>query len=328
MSRTRNTSHGEQTRPPQAGESPELDLAGAARSEGLPEDDEPSRLAVAYQAGDRTVLGALHRMLWPLMAPTFARYPARPGALPLHLEPSDLRQESWLILADLIEHWDAAGGSFRAYFRVSFPWAVARYVRDHSPRRRSKMVLVLRSVLPDVQRELDKRTGADGRAWDGDLAWSELLENLSDDERMVLLLHLGEQQTFTDLARAMQITRPAAFRLYQRALKQVQASPVRVRGRTVVLGPDNLNLERKGGLVELVRALHRGAQKGRLLPGRVWLVDETGFSEHRITRMLNLLVEAGCIRGRRRRHPGRLVHTTPEKTLAALGVRAERRIKR
>jgi len=286
-----------------------------------PEDDESSLLALAYQAGDRTVLAALHRTMRPLMGLSFARYPARPGALPLHLEPADLAQESWLILADLAERWDPAGGSFGAYFRVSFPWAVARYVRNHSPSRRAKGVVVLRSELPDVREELDARAGADGREWDGDLAWPELLENLTVDERAVLMLHLGEEQTFTDVAHALQITRPAAFRLYQRALKQVQASPVRVRGRTVVLGPTNLNLEREGGLVELVRALHRGRRKNRLLPSRFWLRDQTGLPEQSITRMLNLLAEVGCIRGRRPRRPGRLVHQTPEETLAALGVR-------
>ena len=283
--------------------------------------DEPSRLALAYQAGDRAVLGALHRALRPLMAAAFRRYRDRPGALPSGLERDDLFQESWLILAGLAARWDPAGGSFGAYFRVSFPWALARYVRRNSPSRRAKGVVVLGAELPDVQEQLDARPGADGREWDGDLAWAELLEHLSDDERAVLMLHLGQQQTFADVARALQLTRPAAYRLYRRALKRVQASPVRVGERTVVLDAEGLNLAREGDLVELVRIVHHGARENGRLPGRDWLVEQTGLSEQRITRLLNLLVEAGCIRDRAPRRAGRLVHATAEATLAALGVR-------
>jgi RNA polymerase sigma factor (sigma-70 family) len=284
--------------------------------------DEPSALALAYQAGDQTVLGALHRALRPLMGAAFARYRNRPGALPAGLERDDLFQESWLILATLAARWNPAGGSFGAYFRVSFPWALARYVRRNSPSRRARGVVVLGAEQPDVQEQLDARPGADGREWDGDLAWAELLAHLSDDERAVLMLHLCQEQTFTDVARALQLTRPAAYRLYRRALKRVQASPVRVGERTVVLDAEGLNLSREGDLVELVLAAHRGAHENGRLPGRDWLVEQTGLSEQRVTRLVNLLVEAGCVRGRAPRRAGRLVHPTPAETLAALGIRS------
>src|SRR5215212_5106528 len=78
----------------------------------LPAPDEPSRLALAFQAGDRTVLASLHRVLHPLMTSAFARYRDQPGALPAGLERDDLVPQSWLILADLATRWDPAGGSF------------------------------------------------------------------------------------------------------------------------------------------------------------------------------------------------------------------------
>lgn len=292
-----------------------------ARGGETGEWDEPSRLALAFQAGDRAALGSLHRALRPLMGPAFARYRDQPGALPAGLERDDLLQQSWLILADLATRWNPAGGSFGAYVRVSFPWALARYVRWNSPSRRAKGVVVLGSERPDVQQQLDARPGADGREWDGDLAWAELIAHLTDEERMALLLHLYQERTFDDVARALRLTRPAAYRLYRRALKRVQASPVRVGERAVVLDAAGLNLAREGDLVTLARAVHRGARAGGRLPGRTWLVETTGLSEQRIARLLNLLVEAGCIRDRGPRRSGRLAHATAEQTLAALGIR-------
>jgi RNA polymerase sigma factor (sigma-70 family) len=301
-------------------------------------DDEASRLALAFKAGDRNALAQLHQALRSLMVSALARYREHTGSerrrsLPNTLEHGDLAQQSWLILAELAERWQPSGGSFAAYFRVSYPWALTRYVRRHSPSRRAKGVLVLGAERPDIQEQLDIRTGADGREWDDDLAWSELLEHLAEPERAVLLLHLADEKTFTDVARALELTRPAAYRLYRRALKRVQGSPLRIGARTVFLDADTLHgsaadrsrLERQGDLLKLVRALHAGARgKGRVrrrMPGRDWLADRTGLSQQRVTRLLTLLVDAGCVRDRGPRRAGRLVYATARETLAALGVR-------
>ncbi len=290
-------------------------------------DDEPSRLARAFQSGDRTVLAALHRALRPLMSSALWRYREPAGrerrSLPATLERGDLAQESWLILADLAERWRPEGGSFAAYFRVSFPWALARYVRRHSPSRRARNVLVLGAESPDVQAQLDLRPGTDGREWDGDLVWSELIEQLSEQERAVLRLHFADQKPFTAVAQALQLTRPAAYRLYRRALRNVQGSSVRVGHRTVLLEADSLNLDREGDLLGLVQALHDGTRPDGRLPGRAWLAARTGLGPRRLERLLLLLVEAGCIVDRGPRAAGRLVHASPEETLAVLGIRAE-----
>jgi DNA-directed RNA polymerase specialized sigma24 family protein len=305
-------------------------------------DDEASRLALAFKAGDQTALARLHEALRPMMASALSRYREQASAgrrsLPSTLEGGDLAQQSWLILAELAQRWQPSGGSFAAYFRVSYPWALARYVRHHSPSRRAKGVVVLGAEQPDVQEQLDLRPGADGREWDDDLAWAELLEHLAKDERAVLLLHLADQKTFTDVAHAMKLTRPAAYRLYRRALKRVQGSPVRVGRRTVLLdasalhtsGSDQSDVDREGELPQLVRAIHAGARTRagvRRLPGRDWLVAKTGLSEQRVARLLALLVEAGCVQDRGPRRAGRLMHATAQQTLAALGIRTGDRCK-
>src|SRR5437764_1091 len=176
-------------------------------------EDEPSRLALAYKAGDRSVLGALHEAIRPMLASALLRYRAPTAGLPASLDRADLAQQAWIILAELARRWDPAGGSFGAYFRVSFPWAISRYIKYNTPSRRSKRVWMLGAENPDVQARMDLRAGADGRDWDIELAWTELLAPLTERERTVLLLHLAQQQSFTEVAHAMQLTRPAAFRL-------------------------------------------------------------------------------------------------------------------
>lgn len=290
-----------------------------------PDDDEPSRLARAFQAGDRTVLAALHQALRPVMAQALLRYRPRPGAkqraLPTTLERRDLDQESWLILAHLAERWRPSGGSFGGYFRVSFPWALARYVKRHSPNRRSRVVRVLGAERPDVQERLDNSSGADGREWDRDLSWLETLQDLTDRQRAVLSLHLAEGVPFTTLAQALSLTRSTTYRLYQQALKRVQSSPARVGSSTVPVDARSLNLDRQGKLVRLVRAVHDGARPDGQLPNREWLLAKTGLSAWRLRRLLGLLIEAGCIRGRRARNPGRLVYASAQETLGVVGIR-------
>jgi RNA polymerase sigma factor (sigma-70 family) len=175
------------------------------------------------------------------MAQALLRYRPRPGAkqraLPTTLERRDLDQESWLILAHLAERWRPSGGSFGGYFRVSFPWALARYVKRHSPNRRSRVVRVLGAERPDVQERLDNSSGADGREWDRDLSWLETLQDLTDRQRAVLSLHLAEGVPFTTLAQALSLTRSTTYRLYQQALKRVQSSPARVGSSTVLSTP-------------------------------------------------------------------------------------------
>jgi RNA polymerase sigma factor (sigma-70 family) len=257
------------------------------------------------------------------MSSALWRYRDQAGSLPASLERVDLAQESWLILAELAERWRPEGGSFAAYFRVSFPWALARYVEHASPSRRSRNVLVLGAESPDVQAEVDLRPGTDGREWDGELVWSELIEQLSEPERAVLRLHFADQKPFSAVAQALQLSRSAAYRLYRRALRNLQGSSVRVGRRMILLDAESLNLDREGDLLGLVQAVHDGTRPDGQIPGRAWLVPRTGLSRWRLGQLLHLLAEAGCIRDRGTGRAGRLVHASPEETLAVLGIRAE-----
>ena len=180
---------------------------------------------------------------------------------------------------------------------------------------------MLGAERPDIQVEIDDYPGIDGREWHHDVACSELIEHLSPKERAVLMLHLIDQKTFAEVGEALQVTRPAAHRLFCRALRRVQGSSVRVRQRTVFLKPHSLNLEREGDLPRLVRALHAGVRPSGYLRGRRWMAARTGLPKSRIDHLMDLLHQAGCLRDRGPRQVGRLVHASPEETLAALGIR-------
>ncbi|MCC7104820.1 MAG: sigma-70 family RNA polymerase sigma factor [Chloroflexi bacterium] len=287
----------------------------------MPVDDSDaiSALALAYRAGDRTVLEALHRAVQPVIRGSLARYRDQAGALPASIERADLEQEAWVILAKLARSWRPEGGSFVSYFSASFPWYLSRYVQRCSPSRRARGIQVFGAEQPRIQEALEATAGSDGREWDQALQYEELMQPLDERERAVLRLRFVEHQPFTKIAQQLRLTRPSVYRLYRSALRHVQNGRVRIGDRTVYMEARSVNFEREGELIDLVFALHEGANQG-CLPGRAWLQQRTGLSGHRLSRLVGLLVEAGCVVDRERRKSGRLVHPTPAASLAALGL--------
>jgi RNA polymerase sigma factor (sigma-70 family) len=272
-------------------------------------------LALAYQAGDQDALPALAELLRPLMRAALYRYTHGSLVLPASLDLDDLRQQSWLILDGLARRWDPAGGDFPAYVRVTFLWEVWRYVRALSPSRRARAVRVDNVQHDTLLDRLDDRAGVDGRRWDDQLIAIEMLSDLDPIARWVLLLHVLEDRTFQDVARALRLTQAGVYRAYRRALDQL-----RLRAG-LELDPDDALASEAGGqpaIERLVAVLHEGAGLGGRLPGRATVCARAGLSEVRFARLMGLLVSRGCIVDRSARKPGRLAHLTPEETLAHL----------
>jgi RNA polymerase sigma factor (sigma-70 family) len=177
----------------------------------------PERLARRFQQGDQAALAPLYQAVQPVLRAALRRG-ARRG-LPEALQPADLDQQSWLILADLTRRWEPRPGvAFSAYLGRTFPWALARYLRAQSPARRGRHCQVYARPHDQVVAALGGAPDDDGREWDDLLYCADLLNGLDPQARAALWLHAVEQRSFTDVARALGVPRATAYDLYRRAL--------------------------------------------------------------------------------------------------------------
>jgi len=264
-----------------------------------------------YRAGRTELLAAIFDALRPILTTALGHYGGRP--LPASLEPGDLVQQSWLILDALARRWNPEGGDFGAYVRIAFPWELWRYVRTHSPGRRARAVRVDNLQHDELLEQAGDEPGVDGRSWDQQLIAAEMLDDLDPLPRQALLLHLLEDQSFAQVAHALQLTSTGAYREYRRALDRLRLHAGleidQVRGPSAEPG-------QRRAIERLVEALHEGTTPDGRLPGRGWVCRRTGISEVRYTRLMSLLVDRGCVEGRAARRPGRLAYASPAETLA------------
>lgn len=272
-------------------------------------------LALAHQAGQSGALAELIELLRPLLRTALYRYRRGSLVLPAPLDLEDLYQQSWLILDTLARRWDPSGGDFPAYVRMTYLWELWRYVRALSPSRRARAVRVDNVQHDTLLDRFDDRAGVDGRRWDDHLIAAEMLSDLDPIARWVLLLHILQDRSFQDVARALSLTQAGAYRAYRRALDQL-----RLRAG-LELDPDDTLTSEPGAqpaVERLVRVLHEGTGSHGRLPGRAVVCARAGLSEVRFARLMGLLVTRGCIVDRSARKPGRLVHATAEQTLEHL----------
>lgn len=188
----------------------------------LSSEDRASQLARAYQAGARGGLAELYALVRPTFAGALARAVQR-GRFAGGLEPRDLEQQSWVIVAELALRWQPALGAFGAYVRVAFPFELERYLRRFSPARHSRHVSVVSVEHERAVADADLQEGTNGRAWDDQLFCRELLDRLPPPERRALLLRERDGLAFAAIARALELPdRTAAFRLYRRAIRRLR----------------------------------------------------------------------------------------------------------
>ncbi|MGE3911840.1 MAG: RNA polymerase sigma factor [Chloroflexota bacterium] len=312
---------------PAAGESPgdsggvpvadasEPDTSAASTVYNAERTARANALASALQQGQADALPAIVELFQPLLRLAIRRYRARSLSLPNALDLDDLRQQSWLILDGLARRWDPAGGDFPAYVRTALPWELWRYVKALSPSRRARTVRVENVPHDILMDRLEARPGTDGRLWDDQLIATELLNQLDPIARWVFLMHLLEDRSLVDVAGALRLTQTMTYRAYLRALDQLRLKT------GLELDPDDAIARRPGSppaIERLVFALHEGVNIHGRLPGRTVVCAQVGLSEVRFARLMGLLVTSGCVVGRTPRQSGRLVHATPEETLAHL----------
>ncbi len=185
--------------------------------------DPVDALARRFQAGDAHALDALYRAVEQLLQAHIRRSCRR--GLPPALEPDDLLQQSWLILADLVRHWQPREGiPFTAYLQRVFPWALARYLRRQSPSWRSQRHAVYSWPHEQVVARMATLPAHDDATWEDRLLSLQLLGRLSPLARAALWLHAVERRSFRDVARLLGIPRTTAYDLYRRAVAAARAS--------------------------------------------------------------------------------------------------------
>lgn len=293
---------------------PQHSEVGARRSEVV-KGDRANELVLAYRAGRAELLTQIWEELRPILLTAIGRYGSGGRSLPSSLESGDLLQQSWLILDALARRWRPERGDFGAYVRTVFPWALWRYVRAELPGRGARGVRVDGVRHDELLDRCADRPGVDGRDWDEELGWAGMLDELEPLPRRVFVLHVIEDRSFAEIARALRLTDTGAYREYRRALDDLRSrAGLEVRP----VGSDDrppADAGQSRAIERLVQALHEGVDVDGRLPGRAWVCARTGISEGRLARLMGLLVSLGCVEGRAARRAGRLVYATAAETL-------------
>jgi RNA polymerase sigma factor (sigma-70 family) len=280
-------------------------LAGQSLHQPV-QDEDAIALVQRYQQGETTALEILHEQLEPIIHATLRGY--RDAELPSTLTLQDVKQQCWVILAEIAARWRPQG-SFLAYFFKCFPRAVQRYVEGTRPNRRTRLVQVLSLPHDELLNRLAEQAPSTPSPTDP-TAWPSALGQLPPNQRSAFVLRVTEGKSFAAIAQEVGLSESSARRLYYQALEYLRdatvADPARAGGE-----PD---------LVRLVRALHAGVDSRGVLPGRERVLKTTGFTRARYLELLGQLVEAGAVVPRGPRTGGRLVEATPEQTLAHVGL--------
>jgi RNA polymerase sigma factor (sigma-70 family) len=292
--------------------------------EGMEREEEIADLALRYRAGERYLLGELHARLEPAIRGFLGRYRSHRRPLPADIEGQDLQQQAYVELAEAALEWQPErGGSFISYFLSSFPWRIDRYLRTHTPSRRTSR-FQLRSVPHDQLLEgLNGVAGPDGRDWDGDLAGAELMDGLPEQYAVVVRLRLGHGLSFREIGRVTGTSRSTVHEAFGRAVSLLRSAATAEARRPSAgsNGGDGIGAEvDAGSLRRCVEAMHRLAAGGAPLPGREALCRTAGLTWREHRGIMARLRSAGCLVGRRRGSPGSLACATPEETLRRLGI--------
>lgn len=250
--------------------------AGPARHEPVAEA-EAAALVLRYQAGESDALDLLHQRLEPAILSLLRRY--RSGPLPPSLTQQDLRQQSWIVLAELARRWRPRG-SFLAYFFRSFPGAISRYVRRAQP--------AARAALAESAPVYDAGDSDRGTSLEEELA------ALDELDREILLLRSLDFLNMDDIARLLGVPRSTAYRHYRRA-------------RSLLGRPQGPDPEPTPPMLRLVRALHALAHADGRLPGRDRVLAASGLSRTQFYQLMAEFEAGGAISGRGPRAAGRLV---------------------
>lgn len=281
-------------------------------------------LALRVKRREPGALGALYEALRPIIYRVLREQcrRARANGLPAALEIDDMRQETWLALAHLVDAWSPGRGAFAAYVSVTLPWALVRWVKRHSGLRRSEQYGE-QSVPHERMVELAALApGDDGRDWDTSIALRELLAELTERQRAIIGLRAVAGFTQSETAARLHLAHSTVKR-------DERAARTRLRlGWRPSTPPASEPADRPSKpaparpLLCLIEALvtTRDCRTGTLA-GRAVICRTAGLTQVAYGRLMADLVARGVIVGRGEREPGRLDLAKAKALLAGEGAK-------
>jgi RNA polymerase sigma factor (sigma-70 family) len=169
--------------------------------------------------GDRDARELLWRAFAPRLEPALRRcgrmtwqtnWPRR-GDLPWELD--DLRQEAWLVFADLADGWNGEG-SFVPYVTAYFPWRLRNAMRRLAPTRRAAPLYLAARIAVDCEGLLDAETAE---------VLAALAASLSPGDAAVLQMRVGEGAGFAEIACRLGLSRRTVIRRWRRIQRVVRS---------------------------------------------------------------------------------------------------------
>ena len=154
----------------------------------------------AFAARLEPVILRCGRMTWQVSWP---RRDGRPWEL------GDLRQEAWLVFADLTEQWDGEG-SFVPFVTAYFSWRLRNAMREVAPTRRS------RPLLPSVE-SVNESAGL--HEAESAVLYSAILAALSPSDAMVLQMRVVDDLSLGEIARQLSVNRRTISRRWARMMR-------------------------------------------------------------------------------------------------------------
>jgi RNA polymerase sigma factor (sigma-70 family) len=169
-------------------------------------------LARRARDGDREARDLLWRAFAPRLEPALRRCGrmtwrtgwARRGGLPWELD--DVRQEAWVVFADLVEGWNG-DGSFVPYLTAYFPWRLRDAMRRLAPTRRAVPLVLAARIAVDCEGLLDAETNE---------VLAALAAALSPGDAAVLQMRVAEGAGFADIACRLGVSWRTIMRRWRR----------------------------------------------------------------------------------------------------------------
>lgn len=259
-------------------------------------------LVAAFRGGERDALADLHAALKIEVDWVWRWVGRRQTGAGDVLEPDDLRQETWLVLAEAVRDWDAArDGPFPRYARQRMRRRLERLVRASRANTARLLPLDPGDGLAEHAELRDGSAEADAERWaDGVLA-RDLAAALTPPERRALLMRVVEGQRVQVVADRLCVSRRGAERLLRAAQLRARAAAGElppawsVEGRVLAVvhaevdratgrAPSLAVLTRQSGfgLRRVRETVYRLAALGYLRrDGRHWLLARARDETHR-----------------------------------------------